>query len=388
MKLAIYVVVAVLVTGCATVTDSSLNPMNWFGSKSPAAKMAELPEIKASVTLRTLWQVSAGGAGDAVFSPAIANGSVFAAAADGNVSRFDSTTGRQIWRVSSGERLSSGVGSDGDLVVVGTSKGDVIAFNGDGVLIWKARVTSEVLAAAVVTGDLVIVRSADSRIYGLNAKDGKRRWIYQRATPTLAVRSPSGVSLLRGNLYAGFSGGKMIALTASNGGMRWESTVSVPKGATEIERVTDVVGLPFTSDREICAVAYQGRIACFDSNNGTVLWARDMSSTSGVGGDSRVILVSDDKGGVHALDRSTGNSLWKQDKLFLRNLSAPLSLGAQVVAVADIQGFVHLLSRESGAFVGRIATDGSAISTNPIMFDRGILVQTRNGNIFAFGAPN
>ena len=108
MKLAIYVVVAVLVTGCATVTDSSLNPMNWFGSKSPAAKMAELPEIKASVTLRTLWQVSAGGAGDAVFSPAIANGSVFAAAADGNVSRFDSTTGRQIWRVSSGERLSSG----------------------------------------------------------------------------------------------------------------------------------------------------------------------------------------------------------------------------------------------------------------------------------------
>ena len=178
----------------------------------------------------------------------------------------------------------------------------------------------------------------------------------------------------------------MIALTSGNGNVRWEATVALPKGATEIERVTDVVGLPFTSEREVCAVAYQGRVACFDVTNGSVLWSRDMSSTSGVGGDMRIILVSDEKGGVHALDRSSGNSLWKQDRLFLRNLSVPVSLGAQVV-VADIQGYIHVLAHESGAFIGRAPTDGSPISTNPIRFDRGFLVQTRNGNIFAFGLP-
>ncbi len=377
---------AVLIAGCATVSDSSINPLNWFGSNSPAAKMAELPEIKAAVVLPVLWQASAGSSGEAVFSPVIAKGSVFAAAVDGTVSRFDLSNGKQIWRVNAGERLSSGVGSDGDLVVVGTGKGDVIAMDADGVVVWKAKVTSEVLAAAVVSGDQVIVRSADSRIYGFNAKDGKRRWIYQRATPTLAVRSPSGVAPFRGNLYAGFSGGKMIALTSGNGNVRWEATVALPKGATEIERVTDVVGLPFTSEREVCAVAYQGRVACFDVTNGSVLWSRDMSSTSGVGGDMRIILVSDEKGGVHALDRSSGNSLWKQDRLFLRNLSVPVSLGAQVV-VADIQGYIHVLAHESGAFIGRAPTDGSPISTNPIRFDRGFLVQTRNGNIFAFGLP-
>jgi outer membrane protein assembly factor BamB len=376
-----------LLAGCATVSDSSINPMNWFGSKSPAAKMAELPEIKASVTLRPLWQASAGNSGDSVFSPVIAKDSVFAAAADGTVSRFDAVTGKPIWRVNAGERLSSGVGADGDTVVVATSKGDVIALNGEGVVVWKAKVTSEVLAAPVVVGDLVVVRSADSRIYAFNAKDGKRRWVYQRATPTLSVRSPTGVSIGRGNVYAGFSGGKMMALTLSNGGVRWESTVALPKGATEIERVTDVVGLPLVSEREVCAVAYQGRVACFDSNSGAVGWSREMSSTSGLGGDARTIFVSDDKGGVHALDRTSGNSLWKQDKLFLRNLSAPIGFGNQVV-VADIQGYVHLLSRESGAFVGRAATDGSPVSTKLLAFDRGFLVQTRNGNIFAFGTPN
>jgi len=383
-----FLAIAVCVlTGCATISESSFNPVNWFGSRSAAPRWPELPEIKASVTLKLLWQASVGSSGNAVFSPAVAKGSVFAAAADGTVTRIDAASGRQIWRVSAGERLSGGVGSDGELVVVATGKGDVIAFNGSGELLWKAKVTSEVLAAPVLVGELVIARSADSRIYALNARDGKRRWIYQRATPALTIRSPTGVAYDRGNLYAGFSGGKMVALNLANGGIRWESTVALPKGATEIERVTDIVGLPLVSEREVCAVAYQGRVACFDSANGTVAWSRDMSSTSGLGWDARTIFVSDDKGGVHALDRRSGNSLWKQDKLFLRNLSAPIGLGDQV-AVADIQGFVHLLSRDTGAFVGRTATDGSPVSTNPVGFERGFLVQTRNGGIFAFAAPN
>jgi outer membrane protein assembly factor BamB len=90
---------------------------------------------------------------------------------------------------------------------------------------------------------------------------------------------------------------------------------------------------------------------------------------------------------VHALDRASGNSLWKQDKLFLRNLSAPIGLGS-TVAVADVQGYVHLLARDSGAFVGRMATDGSPISTNPLNLDGGFLVQTRNGGIFSIAATN
>jgi len=76
--------------------------------------------------------------------------------------------------------------------------------------------------------------------------------------------------------------------------------------------------------------------------------------------------------------------VWKQDKLRLRNLSAPLPLG-RVIVVADIQGYVHFLARESGAFVGRIATDGSPVSTNPVLLpDGAFLIQTRKGGLYAF----
>ena len=378
-----------LVAGCGggsmvSSAIESINPMNWFGSRSPAPEMAQLAALTNTVTVGTLWQSNIGNSQQAVFSPAVAGDSVYAAASDGTITRLDGGSGKQLWRINAGERLTGGVGADGKLVAVGSGKGEVLAFDANGTALWKTQVTSEVLAAPQVADDVVVVRSADSRIFGLDAKDGKRKWYYQRSTPALTVRSPVGISISRGVVYAGFAGGKLVAIQLDNGAVRWEATVALPRGTTELERVTDVIGLPVVTEREVCAVAYQGRIGCFELANGQAVWGREMSSTSGLALDARYVFVSDDKGAVHALDRIGGSSLWKLDKLRLRNLSAPLALGREIV-VADIQGYVHFLARDSGAFVGRVATDGSPVSTNPLMLPNGgCLIQTRNGGLYAF----
>ncbi|MGA8056077.1 MAG: outer membrane protein assembly factor BamB [Burkholderiales bacterium] len=375
---------AALIAGCSSLSwrDFNPNPISWFGSSAPAKKPAPLPQITEAVKTRVLWQTSVGKSGNAVFAPAVVEDSVFAAAQDGTVARFDAATGKQIWRINAGQKLSAGVGASDDLVAVGSSEGDVIAFDADGQLRWRARVSSEVLAPPLVLGEIVVARSADNRIFALDARDGRRRWVYQRNAPPLLVRSPVGVTAARGLVLAGFPGGKLVALAPANGAVRWEATVALPRGTTELERIADVVGAPWAGDREVCAAAYQGRVGCFDISNGNPYWARDISSTSGVFGDARLVLVADDKGAVNAFDRATGRSLWKQDKLANRNLSAPLPVGNEI-AVADVQGYVHLLSRESGAFAGRVATDGSAVSTNPVPFQGGFLVQTRNGGLYA-----
>jgi outer membrane protein assembly factor BamB len=96
------------------------------------------------------------------------------------------------------------------------------------------------------------------------------------------------------------------------------------KGATELDRVADITSAPVISGRSVCAVAFQGRVACFDLGSGNLVWARDMSSAAGLDIDSRFLYVSDDKGAVHALDMASGASIWKQDKLSLRRLTAPV----------------------------------------------------------------
>jgi len=190
------------------------------------------------------------------------------------------------------------------------------------------------------------------------------------------------MTVLGGVLFAGFSGGKLVSLALDSGTLRWEASVAVPKGATELERVTDVIGDPAVIGREVCAAAFQGRVACYDAQTGNQLWARELSSVTGVSADARYAFVSDERGAVHALDRSNGRSLWTQDRLTNRQLSLPLPVG-DVIAVGDLEGYLHLLARDSGALVARRATDGSAVRAAPVALAKGLLVQTQAGGLYA-----
>ena len=173
-----------------------------------------------------------------------------------------------------------------------------------GAVRWRARASSEVLAPPAIGGGLVLVRSIDNRVFAFGADDGKRRWVYQRAPTSLVVRAPAGIAIEGELAYAGFPGGRLAAIALANGALRWEATVALPKGATELERVADVIGDPATQGREVCAAAYRSRVACFDAASGRQLWARDVIALSGVTLDARYAFVTDERGAVHALDRS------------------------------------------------------------------------------------
>lgn len=377
MRLFLALPLAIVLSACSTM--EKINPVNWFSS-APKVKPAELEPISPSAALAVLWQSGVGSAGGYVLTPAVAGSSVYAAAQDGTVARYDG--GSQVWRINAGQTISGGVGADGRMVVVATAKGEVLAFDNTGKALWKARVTSEVLAAPQIAEGLVLVRSGDNRIFGLDAADGKRKWVYQRSTPALSLRSNVGVTVAGKVALAGFPGGKLVAIALNNGAAMWEATVALPKGATELERVSDVTSAPVVAGREVCAAAYQGRVACFELASGNHLWSRDMSSAAGIDVDARNIYVTDDKGAVHALDRANGATVWKQDKLFMRQVSRPIALGSHV-AVGDYQGVVHLLRRENGAFAARHNTDSSGIAAEPQRVERGFLMQTRNGGLYA-----
>lgn len=362
----------ILATGC-----SSLNP---FASAKP--KPAELVDFKPSAELVALWSADIGESGAYVFQPAVVGESVYAAGEGGDVARFDS--GRQVWRVDADTRLSAGVGSDGRIAVVVTASGIAVAYDADnGSERWRATIGAEVLAQPAVSSDLVVLRASDNRLIALSARDGSRRWIYQRANPPLALRNFSGVVLEGSVVLAGFPGGKLVVINAANGGAITELSVAVPRGSTELERVADVAGTPVVGRREVCAVSYQGRAACFDTSNGNALWARDFSSSVGMDRDARFAVITDDGDAVHALDVYSGASVWKQDSMARRAVSRPLIVGDHVV-VGDVEGYVHALSRDSGAFAARARAGDGPLSAPPLAYGRGFIVQGRDGEITAY----
>ena len=362
--------------GCSWLSD--LNP---FGSSTP--KPAPLPTFTPTAELRTDWSGSVGSAGGYVFQPAVVGTTVYAAGRDGTVVRFDE--GRPAWKINTERKLSAGTGANARLVLVVSEKGEVIALDAaSGEVKWKTPVNAEVLAPPAIGDSVVIVRTSDNRLIGLDPADGQRKWLYQRSNPPLAVRNFTAVVMEGGVGLAGFPGGKLVAVNPGNGGALFELTVASPKGATELERVADVIGPPVVRGQEICAVAYQGRIACFDGSNGNSLWSREFSSSVGMDRDSRQIYVVDDKDAMNALDGSTGASIWKQDKFARRALTRPVAFGSYV-ASGDREGYVHLFQREDGALAARARPDSSAVSAVKA-YGRGIVVQTQAGGVYALSA--
>lgn len=366
-----------LLAGCSTL--DSLNP---FASKSP--KMAELQPIQPTAEARVVWRESVGKSDLYAFTPAVVGSSVYAASKGGDLIRVDD--GKLVWKIDTGSLLSGGVGANENTVVVGSPKGDLLAFSSaDGKLLWQAKATSEILAPPALGEGIVVVRSGDNRLAAYGVLDGERKWIFQRPTPALSLRVTAGPVIAGKYVFAGFPGGKLIAVSTANGAELWDGTVALPKGSTELDRVADITSAPVIAGRAICSVAFQGRVACFDLGNGNLVWARDMSSAVGLAIDSGNLYVTDDKGSVHALDIASGASIWKQDKLSLRRVTAPLPRRGLIV-VADAQGVVHFLSREDGSFVARLATDGTPVIAPLKALGNDLVVQTSGGGVYAIEA--
>jgi outer membrane protein assembly factor BamB len=378
-----YALIALLLAGCTSLTDLKSDISERMFGAEPVDPPVALKEFKSTATARIVWHASVGAADTYDFTPAQDGTAIFAASADGTIVRLDTATGKQIWKIAAGEKLSGGVGAGENLVLVGTPKGMVLAFDQNGKALWKSKVSSEVLSAPKISNGIVVVRSGDSRIFGIDPVDGKRKWVYERAIPTLALRSSAGVALDGGIAYAGFAGGKLIALKADDGKLLWETSVAQPKGATEIERIADITSLPVVDGRVVYAVAFQGKIAAIDRASGKVMWNRDISSYTGMSSEGVRVYVTHSGGAVYAMDYTNGKSYWRQGGLLNRQVTAPLPVGADI-AVGDLEGYLHFLSHDDGSFVARIKTDSSPVMAQ--MLDIGnatVLLQTRNGGLYA-----
>ena len=358
-------------------------------STAPKNKPTELTEIKPTLAVKSLWTANVGKAGKYFFTPALLGPEVVVAGGGGIVERHVLASGERLWRIDLDQKLAAGVGADADTIAVVGVNGDLIALEASGKQRWKISANAEILSAPAVGEGIVVVRTTDSRVIAYDAATGKRRWAYQRTSQPLVLRSNPGMVIDGGLLIAGFPGGRLVALTVANGALRWESSVAVPKGATELERVADLVGAPVVVGREVCAAAFQGRAGCFDISSGNAIWGRDVSTATGIEIDGRFAFVSDDKGFVQAFSRGSGAAVWKSDKLAYRRLTAPASVGRAIV-VGDYKGFVHWLSREDGSLIARSSTDGTSLLVAPRAFSAGsvpaVLFQTQDGNLYAFAA--
>jgi outer membrane protein assembly factor BamB len=364
----------------ALLIGAALSGLGACSTDKQNAKPAALAPIATPIQIRRLWEFDLGSVAGTFMRPSVQENAIFAASAKGELVRIDPSSGKEVWRVRVDDGIAAGVGSDGSTVAVVGPRGNIEAFDAGGKHLWTTQAPSDVIVPPLVGHELVLVRSTDQRITAYEAASGKRRWVFERQQPSLVLRAEAGLAFAGDNVVVGFPGGRLDAVALGNGAGKWEAPVSEPRGATEIERLADVMGLPSLSSEDVCAASYQGRIGCFDARNGDLRWAREFSAGAGVGLSGETVVGVDAKSNVNAFTRASGAGLWQSAALINRRLSAPVMLD-KVLALGDFEGTVHFLRIEDGKIIGRVEAGGGPVVSAPVAWNGAALVQTASGRL-------
>jgi outer membrane protein assembly factor BamB len=375
-RIALVIAVTLVLGGCGS----------WFSKDEVADPPAELVDFEEAIKVKTIWSRNVGAGVSNYYlklRPLVEYGRVFAAERKGGVRAYDARSGNRIWAAETKTLISGGPGSGEGLVIVGSSDGDVVALSAEtGEEKWRTRVSSEVLAPPAAANGVVVTRTADGKLFGLSVDDGSQLWVYDRSVPVLTLRGTSMPVLVSGAAVCGFDSGQLVAISLENGQTLWENRIAVPRGRSELERLVDIDADPLVADGVVYAVSFQGQIAALDLFSGNFIWQRDMSSYAGVGVHEEIIYVTDTDSFVWALDRRNSASLWRQDGLKGRQLTAPLGIDSYVV-VGDFEGYVHWLSREDGRMLARVRVDGNGILAPPVAYRDIVLVYGKGGTLTA-----
>jgi len=352
------------------------------------AKLTPLPHPSVQVT--HLWGHNMGDGKAAVLrlgqGISITDNRVYAAAHKGEVAALDLTNGHVLWRTKTGAPLSGGTASSPDLVVVGASDGQLFAFDAaTGHSRWKTRLNGEVLAPPAISAKLIAVRTVDGKLHALSPEDGHELWATEQQVPRLSLRG-TATPLISGDLVlSGFDNGKVVAVSAADGSVQWEATVTPPHGRTELERLDDIDSAVHVKGRDVYAVGFQGKVAMLAIDTGQVWWSHEVSSYRGLTLDEDTLYVADSDGVVAALKARTGAEVWQQKALLHRGLS-PIAVMDDTIVVGDFQGYLHWLDKASGALAARVSAGGARISTRPLVVGDMVVVVNDRGQINAYRA--
>jgi outer membrane protein assembly factor BamB len=368
---------------CALIAIGFLASCSSVKKREPAP----LTKVDDKISVTSVWSSSVGKSDTFVMRPVLAGDYLYTSSGNGTVSKIEVLTGKAAWQVKTPSDISSGPGSDGNVVVVGSTKGIVYAYDSTGQKIWEEKVGSEVLTEPLVLGGIAVIRTIDNRFIGLDAKTGKRRWSYVRPQTALALRNSFPMVPVAADAFVtGFSGGKIGVIGLSSGSLLWETSLSYPKGFSEIERMTDVSARPTILGRRLCAVSFQGKIACGDVSSGNLTWTKDFSSHTGTTQSQDSVFAADEKSNVVAYSANDGVEIWRNETMTWRDVGEPLAIG-RMVAMGDKQGYLHFLEQSNGLVISRVRVDSSAISAAPIVANGLLIVQTRGGTLSAY-RPN
>lgn len=363
--------------GCSQSPYPAFSPYNGSSIEAPAKNLRIDP----------VWQFEVNPKGIAGFKPVepygvvtTSTGVVAIATFSGKFHGLDARSGQSLWTFDLEESPGSPPAAYYDLLYIGVSDGRFIAVDAkDGSERWSTKLDHIIHGKPTVHDGVIYVMTSEEALVALDAHTGEKLWTHRH--PRLAeleIHGGGQPTVIGHNIYVGFADGTLHNISLQ-GDRVWSADLSRSR-----RRMIDVDSPPVEYGDTIIAVSHSGGVHAVDKETGNIEWSLDQQ------GVHTPLLVDD----TLILTTTGGRILWvqaasgrvlKELKLDRPGLTPAMQFTEDTFAVADADRGVFLIGIEDNQLEALFETT-AGVSGPMAIYDDMLFVVTNRGMAYGLKA--
>lgn len=344
-------------------------------------KPTPLTTLATPLEMRVVERVRLGGDLDLNgLAPAVDQAAIAAAGSEGRVMLMEGTLA-PTWDVALKTDVIGGVGINANAVFLVTLDGQLVGLSrADGSEVLRVSLPSASNVPPVASDALVFVKTHTGQVMAFDASTGDLVWFEEVAEAMMGIQGGAPMVLENGVLRVLWESGRLVSYEAASGRIIWERQVALPRGRNPVSRIVDSKGTPSLRHGLIATASRNSQVSVLDAQSGQLIWSAESDAYPGAVLAFNAVIAVETDGTVVAYSAQTGETLWAQTGLKFRELSPP-AVADTAIAVADLEGYVHLLNPADGALIGRVRVSSAKGQVAPVMTANGLLMQTVDGTL-------
>lgn len=372
----------------------------WPQSGAGASK--SIGHVEAATAFEVEWNVKAAKASDrsgALTSAPVSDGqNIYLIDGEQKVKSFSAENGAQNWSItlSSGQRrdkrgLGGGVAFQDGTLVVSSGYGFVVALDAaSGAEKWRRALGSPVTGAPTVKDRNIYVVTQNNEVFALDISTGDVKWSDQAISESARVLASPSVAAVEDLVVAPFSSGEVIAYLDANGRRLWNDGLNRAGRFTPISSINDIASRPVLSQGLVYAAAQSGILVAIDGRTGRRVWSQNIGSVHAPAVLGEYIFIAGVEGQIACLASNNGSVIWATQLTQFKNekkksgrvtYAGPV-LASNRVMIISSDGDLISMSPQTGEEMARLDL-GNKVFLEPIVVGSRLVVLTDEGRLIA-----
>ncbi|WPU92699.1 PQQ-binding-like beta-propeller repeat protein [Mucilaginibacter sabulilitoris] len=298
----------------------------------------------------------------------------------GLIYALNRNTGKRVWSYATGGKIYSTPYVSGNYVVAGSSDKYIYCISAvTGKLVWKSAAEKAVVASPVIKNNVVFIGASDGHFRAFQLTTGKLLWDFDQVKGFIVTRP----LIYQDKIYFGCWANDFYALDIATGKLVWKWS-----NGSSNRMFSPAACYPVATGGRIFIVAPDQYMTSLDASTGKMQWRsrvphNRVRESMGLSGDSSLVYAKTMDGQLLGISTKTDSLqiAWKAS-LQLPYELAPSAIVEDegVIYVPTHSGIAYAVDRQSGNVLWKHKVSNCLV--NPILpFHKTVYVSTMDGKI-------